>query len=76
MMFGSRDIRFLDINNGTEERQNIKSTYVTLPIDLKFAAQRVRNARPYLVGGVMPAFDVSKSATTCSSCHHPTCLSP
>lgn len=60
MMFGSRDIRFLDINNGTEERQNIKSTYVTLPIDLKFAAQRVRNARPYLVGGVMPAFDVSK----------------
>ena len=60
MMFGSRDIRFLDINNGTEERQNIKSTYVTLPLDLKFASQRVHNARPYIVGGIMPAFDVSK----------------
>ena len=60
MMFGSRDIRFLELNSGQEERQVIKSAYVNLPIDLKFAAQRVRNARPYIVGGVMPAFDVSK----------------
>ena len=60
MMFGSRDIRFLELNTGQEERQNIKSAYVTLPLDLKFAAMRVRNARPYVVGGVMPAFDVTK----------------
>lgn len=60
MMFGSRTIRFLDLTGGTEERQNIKSTYITLPLDLKFAAMRVRNARPYVVGGVMPAIDVSK----------------
>ena len=60
MMFGSRDISFTDINNGTSERQSIKSTYVTLPFDIKFAAMRTRNARPYVVGGVMPAFDVSK----------------
>ena len=60
MMFGSRDIRFLDLTNGAEERQTVKSAYVTLPLDLKFASQRVRNARPYIVGGVMPAFDVSK----------------
>ncbi|MDE7467042.1 MAG: PorT family protein [Muribaculaceae bacterium] len=60
MMFGSRDIRFRDCTTGAEERQNIKSTYVTVPLDVKFAAARVRNARPYIVGGVMPAFDVSK----------------
>lgn len=60
MMFGSRDIRFLELNSGAEESQNIKSTYVTLPLDLKFAAMRTRNARPYIFGGVMPAFDVSK----------------
>lgn len=60
MMFGSRDIRFLELNTGAEESQNIKSTYVTLPVDLKFAAMRTRNARPYVFGGVMPAFDVSK----------------
>ena len=60
MMFGSRDIRFLNLTNGLEDRQIIKTAYVNLPIDLKFAAQRVRNARPYVVGGVMPSFDVSK----------------
>lgn len=60
MMFGSRDIRFLELNTGSTESQNIKCTYVTLPLDLKFAAQRTRNARPYIFGGIMPAFDVSK----------------
>lgn len=60
MMFGARDIRFLDLTNGSKERQSIKCAYVTLPLDLKFAAQRVHNVRPYVVGGVMPAFDVSK----------------
>ncbi len=60
MMFGSRDIRFRELTTGAEERQNIKTTYVVLPVDLKFAAQRVRNARPYVVGGIMPAFDVAK----------------
>jgi len=58
--FGSRDIKMLDALSGDTEKQNIKSAYVVLPIDLKFAAQRWRNARPYLVGGVMPAIDVSK----------------
>lgn len=60
MMFGSRDIRFLELATGQQERQSIKSAYVTVPVDIKFASQRVRNARPYIVGGVMPAFDVSK----------------
>lgn len=60
MYFGNRDIKMIDTTNGTKESQNIKSTYVVMPIDLKFAAQRFRNVRPYMVGGVMPAFDVSK----------------
>ncbi len=60
MYFGNRDIKMIDTTNGTKESQNIKSAYVVMPIDLKFAAQRFRNVRPYMVGGVMPAFDVSK----------------
>lgn len=60
MMFGARDIRFLNLTDGLTERQSVKSAYVILPVDLKFASMRVRNARPYIVGGVMPAFDVSK----------------
>ena len=40
--------------------ENIKSAYVVLPVDVKFAAQRFRNVRPYLVTGIMPTFDVTK----------------
>lgn len=61
MYFGSYDLKMADYNNPENvERQNIKTALVTLPLDVKYAALRYRNARPYLVGGVMPAFDVSK----------------
>lgn len=60
MYFGNREIKMREANTGATERQNVKSAFVVMPIDLKFASQRYRNARPYVVGGVMPAFDVSK----------------
>lgn len=60
MYFGNREIRMREANTGATERQNVKSAFVVMPIDLKFASQRYRNARPYVLGGIMPAFDVSK----------------
>ncbi len=60
MYFGNRIVRFIDTTNGEEAKQDIKSAYLVLPVDLKFASQRMRNIRPYMVGGVMPAVDVLK----------------
>lgn len=60
MYFGSRDVTMRELSSGATERQNVKSTFVVLPVDLKYAAMRYRNARPYIVGGIMPAFDVTK----------------
>lgn len=60
MYFGSHDITFVDLNSGNRDRQNLKTTYVVLPLELKYSAMRWHNARPYLIGGVMPAFDVGK----------------
>lgn len=60
MYFGSRGLKMLDHTTGAEERQTLKSTFVVLPLDLKFAGQRYRNTRPYAVTGIMPAFDVAK----------------
>lgn len=60
MYFGSRDITMKEINSDARERQNIKSTFVVLPIDIKFNGMRYRNSRPYITAGVMPAFDVAK----------------
>lgn len=60
LWFGNREIKFLDTTNGTEERQDLKSAYLVLPVELKFASQRLRNIRPYVIGGVIPAVDVAK----------------
>lgn len=62
MYFGNREITMVNTSDPEKEqlRQNIKSTYIVLPFDIKFASQRYRNCRPYLVGGIMPAIDVAK----------------
>lgn len=60
MYFGSRDLHLVNVTDGTTERQNLKSTFVVMPFDIKYAAMRYRNARPYVSAGVMPAFDVAK----------------
>ncbi len=60
MYFGNRDIRMLDQANGATASQNVKSALIVAPVDLKFSAMRLRNIRPYVTGGVMPTFDVSK----------------
>ncbi len=62
LYFGNRNIKLVNTSGDLTETltQNLRSTYVVLPIDLKFNAVRYRNVRPYMLGGVMPAFDVSK----------------
>lgn len=62
MYFGNREITMVNTSDAETPRlrQNIKSAFVVLPIDLKFNALRYRNSRPYLLAGVMPAFDVAK----------------
>ena len=60
MHFGNRDIKMLDTTTGATAGQNVKSALVVAPVDLKFSSLRLRNVRPYITGGVMPTFDVSK----------------
>lgn len=60
MYFGNRDVRMVDTTLGGEERQNIKSTFVTLPVDLRFNSLRWGNIRPYMTAGVMGVADVAK----------------
>lgn len=58
--FGNRLVKFRDSTNGDEERQDLKSAYLVAPVDIKFASLRMRNIRPYMVGGIIPAVDVLK----------------
>lgn len=60
MYFGNRDLKMREAGSGEILKQNVKSAYVVMPIDIKYSAQRYRNSRPYLTAGLMPAFDVTK----------------
>ncbi|MDE7388857.1 MAG: PorT family protein [Muribaculaceae bacterium] len=65
LYFGNKVLNIVDASGLEDEgrlrrRQNIKSTLVVVPVDLKFSGLRYRNSRPYVTVGAMPAFDVSK----------------
>ena len=44
-----------------QETQDMKNTYVSLPLDIKFAAPRWNNHRPYIMAGINPMFNLSGS---------------
>tara|TARA_B100000902_G_scaffold112433_1_gene113650 strand:+ start:267 stop:971 length:705 start_codon:yes stop_codon:yes gene_type:complete len=41
--------------------RTIKSTYIHLPVLLKFSSKRINNYRPYLIGGVSTSFNLSSN---------------
>ncbi|MBQ8158704.1 MAG: PorT family protein [Prevotella sp.] len=65
MHFGSKHLVFrnlLDLNEGgrpTETTQDMKNTYLSVPIDLKFSAQRFNNYRPYVIAGLTPMVNLT-----------------
>lgn len=60
MAFSFKTVEMRDFYSGLTNRQEVKSVYVILPVDLKISGDRLHNARPYVTGGVMGAFDVGK----------------
>lgn len=68
LYFGNKVVRFLnhqgnpDLPDQTQykQSQNIKSTYIVVPFDLKMSAKRYHNMRPYFTAGAMYAGDLSK----------------
>ena len=65
MHFGAKHLTFVNMNdldvNGVPRRQtqDMKNTYVSIPVDLKFAAPRWNNHRPYLMAGINPMINLT-----------------
>lgn len=59
LYFGNRDLRMRRSGTDEELKQSLKTAYLAFPVDLKFSAQRYRNLRPYLTGGVMPVVNLT-----------------
>ena len=60
IFFGNKVVKFRESTTQETRTQDLKSNYIVLPVELKFSAQRCNNFRPYLIGGIMGAADVSK----------------
>lgn len=56
--FGDKRVVFREQQQAETYVYNLKSLYLSLPIDLKFSAERFNNYRPYVMAGVGPAFDL------------------
>lgn len=59
MHFGTKNITFLNQLNKEQEHQTLKSTYISIPIDIKFSGERFNNYRPYMVAGINPMYDLT-----------------
>ena len=68
LYFGNKTVRYLNHRGNPEwldqykykQSQNIKSTYIVVPIDLKMSAKRYHNMRPYFTAGAMYTGDLAK----------------
>lgn len=69
LCFGSKHLTFLDLQdtdekgNAKKTTQDLKNTYLAIPIHLKFSAQRWNNYRPYLIAGVSPVINLTSSSS-------------
>lgn len=59
MHFGTKQLTFRNHKDGAKDHLTIKSTYVSLPLDLKISGQRINNYRPYAMVGVDPMLDLT-----------------
>ena len=65
MHFGAKHLTFRNLTETDQDgrpleaRQDMKNTYISLPFDLKFSAERWNNYRPYLMAGINPMINLT-----------------
>lgn len=65
MHFGAKHLTFVNLTNLTESgqpkriTQDMKNTYISVPLDVKFAAPRFNNYRPYVMAGINPMLNLT-----------------
>ena len=66
LIFGQRDFEYLiETDDGLfVDKRPSESTYLAIPLELKYKAQRYGNWRPYLTGGGFIAYDMVSQKNT------------
>ena len=65
MHFGAKHLVFRNLTDLDQEglprqtTQDLKNTYLSIPLNIKFSAQRFNNYRPYLTAGISPMLNLT-----------------
>lgn len=59
MHFGTKNMTFRNELDREKQYLTMKSTYISVPIDVKFSAERFNNYRPYMMAGINPVYDLT-----------------
>ena len=65
MYFGTRHFTFMNLTDKLEngqpitQNQELKTAYISSAVNMIFAAKRLNNVRPYLMGGINPMVNLS-----------------
>lgn len=58
--FGDKKFLFREQATGEEFETNVRSNYLSFPLDVKYSAFRLNNYRPYLIAGIYGAVDIGR----------------
>ena len=59
LSFGDKRVVGREQETGETQSQQVRSAYVGVPVDVKFAAERFNNYRPYVMLGIAPTVDLT-----------------
>ncbi len=63
LYLNQRDMTFPGFTKNFDAIREVKSTYIHLPLLIKFSSQRIGNVKPFLLGGVGTAINLSSNAS-------------
>ncbi len=61
LYYTQRNLTFPGLENPRDRLREVKSTYIHIPLLLKFSSLRVGNLRPYLTGGFSASYNLSSN---------------
>ncbi|MGG7034371.1 MAG: porin family protein [Flavobacterium sp.] len=62
LYFNQRNLSFPGLLTQYDRQREVRSTYIHLPLLLKFSSKRIDNFRPYLLGGAATALNLSSNS--------------
>lgn len=62
LYYAQRNLIYPNIQDSFDRLREVKSTYIHLPLLLKFSSKRIGNIRPYVVGGLSQSLNLGSNS--------------